>query len=191
MLFASCRQNSTPVSILILDIDHFKKVNDHYGHAAGDEVLRRMAMVLRESVRSVDFLARYGGEEFVVLCPDCDVKAASVIAESIRQRVSELEVGFRNSTIRLTSSVGVAGVVMPYEGPPEDVLEKADQALLSSQSQRSKRRVVLGLGTQPARRLSAPRKCHIADRSTLGRSTQSGYDHNGPGACSPSIRTGC
>ena len=59
--------------MMIIDLDHFKRINDQYGHAAGDEVLRRMAGILRSSFRETDFIARYGGEEFVVIAPDCDL----------------------------------------------------------------------------------------------------------------------
>src|SRR5438445_730567 len=81
------------------DLDHFKRVNDVHGHAAGDEVLRRIAMILRGSVLEGDFLARYGGEEFVVLSPNCDVASALQTAERIRSAVEEHKVTFRNTLI--------------------------------------------------------------------------------------------
>jgi diguanylate cyclase (GGDEF)-like protein len=128
-VFSACRQQEMPLSISIVDIDHFKRINDHYGHAAGDEVLRRIAIVLKQSVRPIDFVARYGGEEFVVVSPNCDLKTALETAQTIRMRLADLAIGFRNSTIRLTASLGVAGVSMDYDGPPHEVLEKADQSL--------------------------------------------------------------
>ena len=128
-LLAECREKGRPVAALILDIDHFKKINDHYGHAAGDEVLRRIAMTLRESVRPADFLARYGGEEFVALCPDCTLEAAVETADRIRERVAELRVCFRNSMIRMTASIGVSAVAVAFDGVPHDVLERADESL--------------------------------------------------------------
>ena len=127
--FATCRQKGSPMSILIADLDHFKRVNDHYGHAAGDEVLRRTAMALRDSVRPTDFLARYGGEEFVVLCPDCDLPTALETAERLRERVAELKITFRNSLIQMTASVGVAAIRPPYPDDPQEILERADQSL--------------------------------------------------------------
>jgi diguanylate cyclase (GGDEF)-like protein len=127
--FAACRQKDVPMSILIIDLDHFKRVNDHYGHAAGDEVLRQSALALRCSVRSTDFLARYGGEEFVVLCPNCGLAPALETAERIRARIADLRISFRNSIIQMTSSVGVACVQPPYPAEPQEVLEKADQSL--------------------------------------------------------------
>jgi diguanylate cyclase (GGDEF)-like protein len=132
--FAANRQKGAPLSVVIADIDHFKRINDHYGHAAGDEVLRRMAMVLRGAVRPNDFLARYGGEEFVVLCPDCAIEAALETAERVRVGVAGLRVTFRNSVIQMTSSVGVNCVRDPYPADPQEALDRADQALYRAKS---------------------------------------------------------
>lgn len=126
---ASCRQNGVPMSVLVIDLDHFKKVNDHYGHAAGDQVLRRTAAVLRSKVRPNDFLARYGGEEFVVLCPGCDLPAALQIAERIREGISDTRVGFRNQTIHMTCSVGVSCLYATDPDDPSGAIERADQSL--------------------------------------------------------------
>jgi two-component system, cell cycle response regulator len=127
---AGCREKGRPLSLLIADIDHFKRVNDQYGHAAGDEVLRRLAMLLRRSVRPVDFVARYGGEEFVAVCPDCDLVAATAIGERLRETLAEQKILFRNSLIQMTASVGVAHV---DAGSPSfdatELLDRADQAL--------------------------------------------------------------
>jgi diguanylate cyclase (GGDEF)-like protein len=126
----AAKQKGAPLSILISDIDHFKRINDHYGHAAGDEVLRRMAMVLRTTVRPNDFLARYGGEEFVVLCPDCPLPAALETAEHIRAAVADLRVSFRNSLLQMTTSVGACTVSAPsYPAEPQEALDRADKAL--------------------------------------------------------------
>jgi len=133
--FADHRDRGAPLSLLIADLDHFKKVNDQFGHAAGDEVLRRMAMILRETVRPNDFLARYGGEEFVVLCPDCDLPTAFKTAERIRAGVADLKVMFRTSMVHVTSSVGIATVSPPqYPAEPQDLLERADQSLYRAKS---------------------------------------------------------
>ena len=129
MEFAAHRERGTPLSLIISDLDHFKKVNDHYGHAAGDEILRRMGMILRNSVRPCDFIARYGGEEFVVLCPDCDLSTALKTAELIRERVEDLKVMFRSSLVKVTSSLGVATIDPPHAAESQELLERADQAL--------------------------------------------------------------
>ncbi|MGE3818245.1 MAG: diguanylate cyclase [Isosphaeraceae bacterium] len=127
---ATCQSRDQRLAVLIADIDHFKRVNDQFGHAAGDEVLRRMAGVLRESVREGDFLARYGGEEFVVVCPNCDMATALSIAERIRSSMADLKVHFRNSLIQTTSCVGVASALGPsFPGDPSELLDRADQSL--------------------------------------------------------------
>ena len=126
---AASRQKRQPLGVVIADLDHFKKVNDQFGHAAGDEVLRRMAMVLRHAVGPGDFLARYGGEEFVAICPNRDLTATLALAERIRQTVADQRTNFRNHSIQMTTSVGVA-VMSEYEGQvPTDMLDRADQAL--------------------------------------------------------------
>jgi diguanylate cyclase (GGDEF)-like protein len=126
---ADCRATGRPMAVLIADLDHFKRVNDTYGHAAGDEVLRRMAMVLRASTRESDFPARFGGEEFVVCCPGCDLPTALGIAERVRRQAAEQRVSFRNELIPMTTSVGVAHVKGTYPDDPFELLERADQAL--------------------------------------------------------------
>ena len=132
---ADCRDAGRPLSLLIADLDHFKRVNDQYGHAAGDEVLRRMAAVLRGSVRAADFLARYGGEEFVTVCPDCTLFAALATAERIREVLAGQKIMFRNTPIQITACIGVA-----YSDPARepiqdsDLLERADQALYKAKA---------------------------------------------------------
>jgi diguanylate cyclase (GGDEF)-like protein len=132
--FAAALQKGEPLSVLIADIDHFKTINDHYGHAAGDEVLRRMALVLRNAVGPDEFLARYGGEEFVVLCPGRPLEDALETAERIREGVARLRVLFRSSMIQTTASVGVYCVTPPYAPNPQEALDKADQALYRAKS---------------------------------------------------------
>jgi diguanylate cyclase (GGDEF)-like protein len=125
----ACRRRGTPLAILILDLDHFKRINDHYGHAAGDEVLRRMATTLRSSFRETDFIARYGGEEFVVIAPDCDMTRAVMLAERLRIAVADLQIEFRTSNIKVTTSIGIAQGLDPGQTKPIDALDQADQAL--------------------------------------------------------------
>jgi two-component system, cell cycle response regulator len=132
---ADCRDARRPLSVMIADLDHFKRVNDEFGHAAGDEVLRRAAAVLRGSVRGDDFLARYGGEEFVAVCPDCAPFAALATAERIREVLAGQKIMFRNAPIQITVSVGVAH--SDPEGEPihaSELLERADQALYKAKA---------------------------------------------------------
>jgi diguanylate cyclase (GGDEF)-like protein len=115
-------RNGTPLSLLMLDIDFFKEFNDRNGHQAGDDILRRVAQVLRESVhRAADFVARYGGEEFVVLLPDTSAEHAREIAESLRQHIEKLDI--------VTASVGVATEVASRDGNPDELVKRADEAL--------------------------------------------------------------
>lgn len=117
------------VSLLIFDIDYFKSVNDTYGHAAGDAVLREFAARISQNVRGVDMACRLGGEEFVVVMPDTDVAYAFMVAERLRQRVGEepFDVG-DGRTINVTVSIGI-GVTEGPNDAPSDLLERADHAL--------------------------------------------------------------
>ncbi|GAC1470497.1 MAG: diguanylate cyclase [Isosphaeraceae bacterium] len=131
---ALCRRKSVSFSILLVDIDHFKRVNDVHGHATGDLVLRQMAMSLRGAVRANDFLARYGGEEFVVLCSECSTEQALLTAERIRDSVAKMQIPFRNGKIQVTASVGVASIDPPLQTEPHEVLERADKSLYRAKS---------------------------------------------------------
>jgi diguanylate cyclase (GGDEF)-like protein len=127
--WAACRRRGAPLAIMILDLDHFKRINDHYGHAAGDEVLRQMAASLRSSFRETDFIARYGGEEFVVIAPDCDLPCAVMLAERLRVAVADLQIAFRTANIKVTTSIGIAQGLDPALAKPIEALDQADQAL--------------------------------------------------------------
>jgi diguanylate cyclase (GGDEF)-like protein len=98
-----------PLSILFLDIDHFKKVNDTYGHQAGDEVLRRVGKLLKLAVRNIDLAARYGGEEFAVILTETDSNAAAQMADEIRQAIQSETIRFEDKVLKITGSIGVAG----------------------------------------------------------------------------------
>jgi diguanylate cyclase (GGDEF)-like protein len=94
--------------VLLIDVDNFKTINDRWGHAAGDEVLRRLGTILRTTVRLPDLPARYGGEEFVVILSSADIAAAHPIAERIRNRVADVRIEGFGPQIQLTCSIGVA-----------------------------------------------------------------------------------
>jgi diguanylate cyclase (GGDEF)-like protein len=116
------------VTVMLLDIDHFKGFNDTYGHSAGDEVLCFLARVMRESVRNVDIVSRYGGEEFAILCPEQSINAALLPAERIRSTVEATELTLCGAKVRCTVSIGVASY--PHDAQrPETIVEVADQAL--------------------------------------------------------------
>jgi diguanylate cyclase (GGDEF)-like protein len=110
--------------VILLDIDHFKQLNDTHGHEAGDQALITVATVLRDRSRAGDFVARYGGEEFVVLCPGADIAAAGVVAESLREAVEDYD----GPPARFTASFGVAAFPAS-SADPSALVRTADKAL--------------------------------------------------------------
>ena len=117
-----------PAAVLLCDIDHFKSVNDNYGHPVGDEVLRQVAKVLRNSVRVIDIPARYGGEEFAVVLESTDLDGALRLAERIREDVGKLEIQTDKGLLKVTMSIGVAA--FPDDATDQALLiERADLAL--------------------------------------------------------------
>ncbi len=117
-------------TILILDIDHFKHVNDTYGHLAGDEVLREIAKILRTSVRSTDVAARFGGEEFIMLLPETDLQGGLKFAERIRKQIEEYQFKYKDKIIPVTVSIGVAsGGCQENKMAPDVIIGHADKAL--------------------------------------------------------------
>ncbi len=146
---AQARRSGMPLSVLMLDLDRFKLVNDRYGHDRGDEVLARVSLVIRESARDSDFKARFGGEEFVVLLPDTDRDGAVVVAEKLREEVGAIaHPGVERS---VTVSIGVA--TFPADGDsPETLLHSADLALYAAKhAGRNCVRTVEQIESDPAR----------------------------------------
>lgn len=97
-----------PLSIIMLDIDHFKMINDSHGHPTGDRVLKAVAKVARETIRTTDSLIRWGGEEFIVLLPDTDLQSALPVAERLREAIAGMRIVIPDKEVRITVSVGVA-----------------------------------------------------------------------------------
>ncbi len=132
---------SHPFSLLVVDIDHFKKYNDTYGHLAGDEALRRLASVFKETIRSSDYAARYGGEEFMIILPEISPEKGVEAAERIRSRVAEQRFEGEGEPIEVTISVGVASY--PESGEDaETVIRNADEALYEAKK-RGRNQVIL------------------------------------------------
>ena len=118
-----------PISCVMCDIDHFKKVNDTYGHAAGDEVLKQFAEILKAEAREIDRVGRYGGEEFLLLLPGTVLDSAVTFAERLRQRVDDHTFSFEGGTLKRTMSCGVASWPHPKVSGREEMLKAADDAL--------------------------------------------------------------
>lgn len=130
-VFAEAKRYARPFTAVLVDLDHFKQVNDTHGHLAGDEVLRVMARRLSQSLRSADVLGRYGGEEFLVILPETPVDAAAILGERLRHTVQVLPVHFGEAAIRVTASFGMAGF-HPDQKDAHSLLEQADLALYRS-----------------------------------------------------------
>lgn len=124
---ANYRRNKTPFVLVVWDIDLFKKVNDNYGHAAGDQVLKLVASILNRNMRETDFIARYGGEEFVSIFPATDIKAAQVAADKLRELIALSDFHFREESVNVTVSAGFAEVKANESG--ENLFIRADKAL--------------------------------------------------------------
>jgi diguanylate cyclase (GGDEF)-like protein len=121
-----------PLSLLILDLDHFKKINDNHGHVMGDHVLKAIANTIQATSRNADMTFRFGGEEFVVLLNKTDVAGAKIGAERIRQTIEKLTLSFAGVTIPVTASVGVASLC---HGEHKDgLLQRADKALYNAKA---------------------------------------------------------
>ncbi|HSM71713.1 MAG TPA: GGDEF domain-containing protein [Anaerolineales bacterium] len=121
----------TPLSISLLDLDHFKDINDNYGHTTGDEALRSVAARLREQIRHPDTIGRYGGEEFLIVLPNSEIKAAGDQAERLCQTIRALQIEANEHSFKVTISIGVAQYRVGDENW-EEFLHRADEALYTA-----------------------------------------------------------
>ena len=145
MFVAAHQQQRVPCGLIMCDLDHFKLVNDTYGHQAGDEAIKSLASLLKSHCRAGDLVARYGGEEFVVLCADCDNATAAARAEQIRKSLSQLpQPSMEGRTV--TCSFGVTEI-QPGD-TPETMLRRADRALLTAKTSGRNTVVQLGSGSR-------------------------------------------
>jgi diguanylate cyclase (GGDEF)-like protein len=129
--FKRVTRTGHPCSMIMFDIDHFKKINDNYGHPAGDEVIRQTAAILRDCIRETDVGGRYGGEEFGVLLINTEAEDARVVAERIRESIEALTVTHEAHVIRYTVSLGIAEMSGSMDNH-EQLIHQADQALYQS-----------------------------------------------------------
>ncbi|MEN9579925.1 MAG: hypothetical protein RJA70_2934 [Pseudomonadota bacterium] len=121
------RRHDRPLAALIFDIDYFKRINDHYGHLAGDYVLRELADAVKLRIRRDEVFARYGGEEFVIVLPETTLEGGQALAESLREKVEEHEFVFQGERMPVTISVGCS--VMEAEDGAAELIQRADERL--------------------------------------------------------------
>ena len=121
------RRTQQPLSLLMLDIDHFKRINDSHGHSMGDEVLKALAATLKNQLRNVDMVFRFGGEEFMILLSNTPREAAAMVGERLRQAILELQCLAQGQAIELSASLGCA-TLLPGESA-DSLLRRADSAL--------------------------------------------------------------
>src|SRR6185369_7217909 len=137
-----CMELGVDLSLLLLDLDLFKKVNDVHGHLFGDVVLKGVAKVILKSVRKTDMVSRYGGEEFAVLLPGTNVSGAGVIAENIRRAIEQHSFKSAHEKVHVTASVGVASINDHAPDSPQKLLDMADSALYCSK-ERGRNRIAV------------------------------------------------
>lgn len=122
------RRYDRQIAALVIDIDHFKSVNDNHGHAAGDAVIKRVGEMISDSLRSTDKVARFGGEEFVTLLREVDAEQARLLAARVCERIAAEPIGYGASQIKVTISIGVT-IADPADRDIQDTIERADRAL--------------------------------------------------------------
>lgn len=127
--FEESQRYERPLSLALVDIDYFKKVNDTHGHAVGDEVLRKISSIFRDSIRATDLAARYGGEEFAVMMPEIALEDARAFAEKIRSLVESTPIHTQAGVINVTVSIGVSSVPHTRIATAQDLIIAADRAL--------------------------------------------------------------
>ena len=128
------RRQANTLSVITIDLDHFKRVNDTYGHAAGDVVLQTAASVLKSTIRKIDVPGRLGGEEFWILLPNTPVSAALIVAERLRAKLEQTIIPYESHELKITASFGVAGITKVSSNTLADLMRQADQALYSAKA---------------------------------------------------------
>jgi diguanylate cyclase (GGDEF)-like protein len=131
--FKRAKRYNHDISIMMIDLDHFKYINDTYGHMAGDEVLRQMSSRIKKCQRETDFVARYGGEEIVVILPETDIKTATDIADTILKSIADEPVLFESFTIEVTTSIGISNMRQEHHDYSM-IFAEADEALYSAKA---------------------------------------------------------
>ncbi len=125
-----------PLSMIMCDLDHFKRVNDTHGHLAGDEVLRAAVRLINESVRKTDWVARYGGEEFMIVLPETPLASARIVADNLRERLEKQPLAAGVLQLQVTASLGVVGweAAVPAQASLDDLIARCDACLYASKA---------------------------------------------------------
>lgn len=131
--FQNAKRNLTPFSLIIIDIDYFKQVNDEYGHLVGDEILVNLASYMKESFRATDRVCRWGGEEFAVLLPHTSINNAMIVAENFRKKIESAEYNSGDQCINYTISAGVSES-LAVDSTIDDIINRADEALYKAKN---------------------------------------------------------
>jgi diguanylate cyclase (GGDEF)-like protein len=127
--WAATGRHEQPLSLLMLDLDHFKQINDRYGHPAGDAVIQQVADLLRTRLRGQDVAGRFGGEEFVIILPDTAPEGARALAEVLRAEIAEMVIDVGGQVVRITTSIGLYGVWPNEAESIPELIRRADAAL--------------------------------------------------------------
>lgn len=137
LIFENARRSGVPISMLMVDVDHFKQINDYYGHLTGDEIVRHFAKIIQSCVnRSTDLVARFGGDEFAIILNDTNLYGAKLIAQKIRQAISDSDVGLipRRNQNKVTLSIGIASGTAGQFVSSLELVKKADDALYKAKN---------------------------------------------------------
>lgn len=143
--WAATGRSQKPLCVMLLDLDHFKQVNDRYGHDVGDLVLKLVARVLKKSSRAEDFACRLGGEEFLIVCSDTDLKSAQQIGERLRKTIESTPLQAQGGPVRVTASIGVAERSSSMAGP-DDLIRLSDKAMYAAKNS-GRNKVIAQRGT--------------------------------------------
>jgi two-component system, cell cycle response regulator len=141
-----------PVGVILLDLDHFKQINDNYGHFAGDAVLQEAALRMLNSIRTYDSIGRYGGEEFLILLPGCDDRSTFAQAERLRTHMAQEPISVSNAELIVTGSFGCTSALPGRQTTAEALIRKADEALYLAKRQGRNRVELLSSALVPSNR---------------------------------------
>jgi two-component system, cell cycle response regulator len=143
-------RESSPLGVVMVDLDHFKHINDDHGHLAGDAMLREAARRMQNGVRQYDSVGRYGGEEFLILLPNCGEAESYSQAERLRKQLNQTDVRIDDTALRITASFGVTAAIPGEPWTPEGLIRKADEALYVAKKSGRNRVEILSYTAEPA-----------------------------------------